>query len=74
MEKIEIADIIFHKPSGEEWVVAKVNEQYLWPAGWPCCRAKLKDCELRKKASEGERNLLLNALHKLPIDDERRGV
>ena len=71
MEKIEIADYVHHQPSGEDWVVARVTDEYLWPAGWPPGRAKLSDCVLTHKASPESRARLVADLKRLPPDDER---
>ena len=71
MEKIEIADTVHHKPSNEWWVVARVTETPLSPAGWPPCCAKLADCELAKKATPEQREVMMARLRELPADDER---
>lgn len=72
MEQIEIADYVHHRPSGEDWIVARVTDEYLWPAGWPPGRAKLSDCTLLEKATPERRAWMLDELRKLPHDDERR--
>lgn len=69
--KIEIADTVIHRPSGEEWVVARVTEKHVYPAGWPPCRADLSDCILTSKATPEQRDKMLNALRRLPRDDDR---
>ncbi len=58
--RIEAGDIVFHRPSGEEWVVLGVKEnrnELVW-MGWPKGYAKLSDCELIEKGrgiNESER-------------------
>ena len=71
MDKIEIADTVHHKPTAEDWVVARVNETHLWPAGWPPGRANLADCELLEKATDAQREEMLRNLRKMPASDER---
>jgi hypothetical protein len=70
--KIDIADIVKHNPTGEEWVVARVFGEHLWPAGWPPGRAELADCELVEKATEEQREIMIRRLQKLPNNDERK--
>lgn len=50
---IEAGDIVFHEPSGEEWVVLGVREakdELIW-MGWPPGYAKLSDCKLVEKGN-----------------------
>lgn len=51
---IRTGDIVFHAPTGEEWVVAWADHQtgYMAPCGWPECEARIEDCELRRAASD----------------------
>ena len=70
--EIEIADHVHHKPSGENWVVARVTEQHIYPAGWPPCRADIADCELIRKATPEQVENLKVDLRKLPPGDERK--
>lgn len=37
---------MLHKPSGEKWSVAYVEDDRLVPRGWPLSEARLTDCEL----------------------------
>lgn len=51
MTKIRANDIVFHRPTGEEWVVCGVNEAKgtLIPCGYPFpTMANISDCELRE--------------------------
>ena len=47
----ERGDEVFHRPSGETWVVKRAGEdsdgEFVEPAGWPPCRARAGDCEAR---------------------------
>lgn len=69
--QIEIADTVHHGPTGEDWVVARVTDRHVYPAGWPPCRADLADCTLIGKATEKQRAEMLANLRKLPPSDER---
>lgn len=71
MDKIEIADTVHHGPSGEDWTVARVTEEHVYPAGWPPGRALLADCTLLEKATDEQRESLRVQLRKLPRDDDR---
>lgn len=71
MSKIEIADAVHHWPSGEDWVVARVTDEHVYPAGWPPGRALLAHCTLLKKATDEQRESLREQLRKLPRDDDR---
>ena len=51
MTKIRANDIVFHRPTGEEWVVCGVNEELgtLIPCGYPFpSLADVSDCELKE--------------------------
>lgn len=54
-------DVVKHRPSGEEWVLACDEEStgYVWPAGWPESLAKASECELIEPASNAERDDML---------------
>lgn len=71
-QKIGVADIVRHIPSGEKWVVARVSKYHIYPAGWPPCRADVSDCELVEKASPKQIDDMLLELRRLPLSDERR--
>ena len=54
---IKPGDRVFHKPSGETWIVAYIDPTraiLLW-CGWPPGWVKLSDCELIESASEEAR-------------------
>ncbi|ULQ45931.1 hypothetical protein JN531_012560 [Flagellatimonas centrodinii] len=70
-EKIEVADAVKHGPTGEEWIVARVTDQHVYPAGWPPCRADRSDCTLIQKATNEQRARMLSDLRRLPSSDER---
>lgn len=47
-----IGDTVKHRPSGETWLVAAVDGDSLYPAGWPESCARTADCELVEAASD----------------------
>jgi len=77
-EKIDTGDTVFHRPTGEEWIVAIVEGEHLYWCGWPPGRAHLSDCELRAKAAPGEALDLLRRLAAMQPDDngwdERKSI
>lgn len=55
MTKIRATDVVFHRPTGEEWVVCGVNEANgtLIPCGYPFpTMADISDCELRESSGQ----------------------
>lgn len=55
-------DRVLHKPSGETWVVAYVDGDYLAWCGWPEGEAKVSDCTLVKRCSDDEHIKQLESL------------
>lgn len=56
---IKKGDTVFHRLSGETWVVKRsgtdVDGDFVEPEGWPPCRARASDCDLISSAkTEGE--------------------
>ncbi len=49
---IRTGDTVLHKPSGEKWLVAYVQGEYLAWCGWPEGEAKLADCELVRACTD----------------------
>lgn len=72
VQSIGTGDTVLHEPSGEEWLVALVDGDYLSWCGWPEGRAKLKECILLKKASKEERDKLLIEMAAISESDHRR--
>lgn len=65
-------DIIFHKPTGETWVVAVVEGENVWYMGWPEGYAKAEDCILKEPASaERSKACLLDLASHERTDDQR---
>lgn len=69
-DRIKPNDVVLHKPSGEKWVVAGVNQEagYLIPCGWPFPSfARIDSCELAERNYEQEpqrKEVILQLLHK----------
>lgn len=60
MITIDTGDVVFHRPTGEEWLVGRVDRDSLYWLGWPPGRAQVKDCLLVDKATrEGREKLLM---------------
>ena len=59
MSAIDTGDFVLHTPSGENWVVAFVCDDFLFPCGWPLTRAKLSDCSLIERATPAFRQSIL---------------
>lgn len=68
---IKIGDAVKHHPSGEEWIVGRVDPLHVYPLGWPCCRADITDCELLESCSEKEHHAWVEKLKELPAEDPR---
>ena len=47
-----IGDTVLHAPSGETWIVAAVDGEDLFPAGWPESLARTSDCSLVRAATD----------------------
>ena len=43
---IRTGDTVLHRPSGEKWMVAYVEGDFLAWRGWPDGEARLSDCDL----------------------------
>ncbi len=49
---VRCGDVVKHRPTGEEWVVAWSDGEYLAWAGWPDGRARLSDCDIVMRVSD----------------------
>ena len=70
--KFDTADIVFHHPTQEHWLVAYVKGDRLAWCGWPEGEAKTEDCTLWKKATDQERTDLLNFMAQMTGIDRRK--
>jgi hypothetical protein len=62
---IRTGDIVFHRPSGEMWLVAWADDREVVCCGWPESIAKVSDCELKLVASDEEHIDLVRQVAKL---------
>jgi hypothetical protein len=69
--QIEAGDSVFHRPSGETWLVAYVQGDRLAWCGWPEGEANVADCQLVRKASDVERRDLLTQIAESGSNDAR---
>ena len=60
--QIDTADSVLHKPTGERWLVAYVQNDRLAWCGWPEGTASLGDCELIETATDEKRVKLLQQM------------
>lgn len=72
MRKIDTGDTVYHRPTGEVWLVACVIGDNLSWCGWPEGWANLSDCDLREIATDEEKHALLLQLSSIPGDDHRK--
>lgn len=71
-DTIDTGDGVFHRPTGEKWLVACVRDDRLSWVGWPEGSANLDDCELVRKASPEARRKLLEEMAAMGGDDHRQ--
>jgi hypothetical protein len=68
---IDTGDVVFHHPTGENWVVAYVRDGRLAWIGWPKGEALLADCELREPSDDAYRMEMLQRMAQINADDAR---
>ena len=71
-ETIDTGDTVRHRPTGEKWLVACVQDGRLSWCGWPEGTADLADCELVEKATPEKRLALLHDLAAIGESDHRQ--
>lgn len=69
-------DHVFHRPSGETWVVAWADHAtgYMAPCGWPTCQAAIADCEIVRRSTDAECNTLVEQLAKSGRSDAHKAA
>ncbi len=69
-------DIVLHRPSGEEWLVAWADHQsgYMAPCGWPTCQAKIADCTIVREADDNDSDKLVDELSRSGRSDAHRAA
>ena len=70
-EEIRTGDTVHHRPSGEEWLVAYVEDDRLAMCGWPPGEALVADCDLIKSCTDDECLELLHRMAKMEEPDKR---
>lgn len=60
--RIRCGDTVIHRPTGERWLVAHVDGEYLAWVGWPDGEARLSDCELVASCDDKAHLTLLREL------------
>ncbi len=68
---IRTGDEVLHKPSGETWLVAGVEDGRLMWVGWPEGTVPVTDCELTSAAPDDLSIKLLHELAKIGANDMR---
>lgn len=72
MADIDTADVVLHRPTGEEWLVAYVANGKVCCCGWPLSYAPVSDCDLVRKATAEERADLIRRMAEISQPDPRR--
>lgn len=69
---IRTGDTVFHRPSGERWLVACVRDEQLSWCGWPEGWAQLSDCELVKTCTDEQHWKLVEEIARSSQDHRGR--
>lgn len=74
--QMRTGDIVRHRPSGEEWLVAWADHQsgYMAPCGWPTCQAKIEDCTVVLMADDAANDKLIDELSRSGRTDAHRAA
>jgi len=72
-EAIRTGDVVLHRPTGESWLVAYVEEdqKHLAPCGYPFCLAPVSDCVVLERASDDQSFELLLSMSNMSGHDAR---
>lgn len=65
-------DTVLHRPTGETWLVAFVEDGRLCACGWPLELVPAADCDIVKSCDNLEHNKLLVEMAEMQSDDPRR--
>lgn len=71
---IRTGDSVKHGPTGETWLVAYVDGDYLAWCGWPEGEAKLADCTLIKSCTDEQHENLLREIADGDFKSDKRAV
>lgn len=69
-------DHVYHKPSGETWVVAWADHSsgYMSPCGWPTCQAQISDCAVTRIATDEECQEIIDRLSESGRSDAQKAA
>lgn len=65
-------DVVIHKPSGETWSVAFVEDGRLCARGWPLSLDPVEHFELKRACSDEEHRKVLEEMARMTGSDPRR--
>lgn len=65
-------DAVIHKPSGETWSVAFVEDGRLCAIGWPLSLVPVEDCELKRACTDEQHQEILREMASMSGSDPRR--
>lgn len=65
-------DAVLHKPSGEIWSVAFVEDGRLCAQGWPLSMEPVENFELKRAASDDQHEAVLHEMASMRGSDPRR--
>lgn len=65
-------DTVLHRPSGEKWSVAYVEDDRLAWRGWPLGTALVSDCELIRSCSDEEHAKVLTEMAEMRDSSDPR--
>lgn len=65
-------DAVLHRPSGETWSVAFVEDGRLCARGWPLSLVPVEDCELKRACSDEQHDKILHEMAAMSGNDPRR--
>lgn len=65
-------DAVLHKPSGQTWSVAFVEDGRLCARGWPLSMVPVEDCELKRACTDEQHRTILQEMADMTGSDPRR--
>lgn len=69
---LRIGDVVKHRPSGEEWLVARVYDNGdIIAAGWPCTYGCASDIEIVEQCSDEAHLAMVGRLMRMSPNDPR---
>ena len=72
MPPIRCGDTVLHRPTGETWLVAYVEDNDLSGIGWPEGIARRSDCELIERCTDEEHAYWIDVFRKSRSQDSFR--